>query len=59
MANHGWAGTPLNLSKYVLCRPTKLVADRDKVMSVRPIHPVRLALWNPKRVFIDSCIYCL
>ena len=23
MANHGWAETPLNLSKYVLCRPTK------------------------------------
>ena len=25
-------------------------------MSVRPIHPVRLALWNPKRFFIDSGI---
>ena len=46
MANHGWAGTPLNLPKYVLCRPTKLGADRDKIMSVRPIFTVRTALWN-------------
>ena len=26
-SKRGWAGTPLNLSKYVLCRPTKLGAD--------------------------------
>ena len=31
MANHGWAGTPLNLSRYVLCRPTKLGADRGQI----------------------------
>ena len=34
-------------------------SGQDKFMSVRPIHPVRLALWNPKRVFIDSGIQCL
>ena len=42
----GWAETPLNLSRYVLCRPTKLGADRDKIMSVRPIFTVRTAFWN-------------
>ena len=36
----------MNLPKYVLCRPTKLGADRDKIMSVRPIFTVRTALWN-------------
>ena len=39
-------GSALSLPKYVLCRPTKLGADRDKIMSVRPIFTVRTALWN-------------
>ena len=47
--------TGLNVQNQVLL----FAADRDKVMSVRPIHPVRLALWNPKRFFIDSGIYRL
>ena len=38
-----WAETPLNLSRYVLCRPTKLVADG------RPNYICRTKLSRPPR----------
>ena len=51
MANHGWAGTSLNLSRYVLCRPTKTAEAAFQMFSFIPkiLFTAVLLMQNCKR----------